>query len=161
MSSTNAGLSDGTSQPEEASAAASQVLAERSVHALYQADGLTRAFEMRIDQVAPGRARVTMRVRADMTNGHGTCHGGVLFALADSAFAFACNSHNKRTVAAAASIEFLQAARQGDELTAAASETWRSRRSGLYDVTIVNQKQEQIAVFRGRAHQLDGQVIGT
>jgi acyl-CoA thioesterase len=145
--------------PADESTAATQALAERVTQALYQADLLTRAFEMQIDEVGPGRARVRMRVRPDMTNGHGTCHGGVLFALADSAFAFACNTYNARTVAAAASIEFLQAARQGDELTAVASEAWRSRRSGLYDVTIVNQKQERIALFRGRAHQLDGNVV--
>jgi acyl-CoA thioesterase len=145
--------------PTDENMPTAQDLAKRAAQALYQGDLLTRAFEMQIDQVGPGQARVTMRVRPDMTNGHGTCHGGVLFALADSAFAFACNTYNARTVAAAASIEFLQAARQGDELTAVASEAWRSRRSGLYDVTIVNQKQERIALFRGRSHQLDGKVI--
>jgi acyl-CoA thioesterase len=145
--------------PTDKNAPTAQDLAKRAAQALYQGDLLTRAFEMQIDQVGPGQARVRMRVRPDMTNGHGTCHGGVLFALADSAFAFACNTYNARTVAAAASIEFLQAARQGDELTAIASEVWRSRRSGLYDVTIVNQNQERIALFRGRSHQLDGKVV--
>jgi acyl-CoA thioesterase len=145
--------------PTDENMPTAQDLAKRAAQALYQGDLLTRAFEMQLDHVGPGQARVTMRVRPDMTNGHGTCHGGVLFALADSAFAFACNTYNASTVAAAASIEFLQAARQGDKLTAVASEAWRSRRSGLYDVTIVNQKQERIALFRGRSHQLDDKVI--
>jgi acyl-CoA thioesterase len=114
---------------------------------------------MQIERIGPGQACLKMRVRADMTNGHGSCHGGVLFAFADSAFAFACNTYNARTVAAAASIEFLQAARQDDELTALACEVWRSRRSGIYDVTILNQKQERIALFRGRSYQLDGRVV--
>jgi acyl-CoA thioesterase len=159
MSSTGANANNPLVNPTDENMPTAQDLAKRAAAALYQGDLLTRAFEMQIDQVGPGQARVTMRVRPDMTNGHGTCHGGVLFALADSAFAFACNTYNARTVAAAASIEFLQAAQQGDELTAVASEAWRSRRSGLYDVTIVNQRQERIALFRGRSHQLDGKVI--
>lgn len=134
-------------------------LAEQTAQALYRQDSLSRAFDMKIEQIDPGRACLSMRIRPDMVNGHGSCHGGVLFAFADSAFAFACNTYNARTVAAAASIEFLQAAREGDELTAVASEIWRSRRSGLYDVAITNQKQERIALFRGRSHQLDGKVI--
>jgi acyl-CoA thioesterase len=100
-----------------------------------------------------------MRVRADMVNGHGTCHGGVLFAFADTAFAFACNSHNAITVAAGAAIDFLLPARQGDELTAAAHEVWRSRRNGIYDVAVANQKEERVALFRGRSHELGGTLI--
>jgi acyl-CoA thioesterase len=148
-----------TNHPADDDTTRARELAERTALALYQQDLLSRAFGMKIEQVRPGHASLKMRVRPDMTNGHGSCHGGVLFAFADSAFAFACNTYNARTVAAAASIEFLQAARQDDELTAVASEVWRSRRSGLYDVTIVNQKQERIALFRGRSHQLDGNVI--
>jgi acyl-CoA thioesterase len=110
-------------------------------------------------QIGRGYARLSMLVRADMVNGHGSCHGGVLFSLADSAFAFACNSYNAITVAAGATIDFLMPALQGDELTAVANEVWRSRRSGVYDVSVMNQRQERIALFRGRSHQLDGKLI--
>jgi acyl-CoA thioesterase len=100
-----------------------------------------------------------MRVRADMVNGHGLCHGGLVFALADSAFAFACNSHNDSTVAAAAAIDFLAAAREGDELTAEASELWRTGRNGIYEIIVANQRGERIALFRGRSHRVNGQVV--
>jgi acyl-CoA thioesterase len=101
-----------------------------------------------------------MRVRADMVNGHGVCHGGMVFALGDSAFAFACNSHNEATVAAAASIDFLAAAREGDELTAQATELWRTQRNGIYEITISNQRGERVALFRGRSYRIGGQVAG-
>jgi len=84
---------------------------------------------------------------------------GIVFALADSAFAFACNSHNESTVAAAATIDFLAAARAGDELTAEASELWRSKRNGIYEITVSNQRGERIALFRGRSYRIDGQVV--
>jgi acyl-CoA thioesterase len=121
---------------------------------------MSRSLGMKIVQIAPGRATVMMLVRADMLNGHGSCHGGTLFSLADSAFAFACNTYNAVTVAAGATIDFLIPARKGDELTAIATELWRSRRSGLYDVTVINQRQEHVLLFRGRSHQLDGELIG-
>jgi acyl-CoA thioesterase len=115
---------------------------------------------MRLVAVRPGWARVAMRVRADMVNGHGVCHGGLVFALGDSAFAFACNSHNESTVAAAASIDFLAGAREGDELTAEASELWRTRRNGIYEINVCNQRGERVALFRGRSYRIDGQVVG-
>src|SRR5215471_21726475 len=87
-----------------------QQRAERAAAALYERDRASQALGMRLTAVRPGWARVTMRVRADMVNGHQVCHGGLVFALADSAFAFACNSHNESTVAAAASIDFLSGA---------------------------------------------------
>jgi acyl-CoA thioesterase len=148
-----------TDYPTDDNTMGARELAERTARALYQQDSLSRSFDMKIEEIGPGCACLKMLVRPDMTNGHGTCHGGVLFAFADSAFAFACNTYNARTVAASASIEFLQAARQDDELTAVASEVWRSRRSGLYDVRILNQRKECIALFRGRSRQLDGKVI--
>jgi len=101
-----------------------------------------------------------MRVRGDMVNGHGVCHGGLVFALGDSAFAFACNSHNESTVAAAASIDFLAGAREGDELTAEAHELWRTRRNGIYEISVCNQRGERVALFRGRSYRIDGQVVG-
>lgn len=100
-----------------------------------------------------------MTVRPDMLNGHGSCHGGLVFALADSAFAFACNSHNEATVAAAAAIDFLAAACNGDELAAEARELWRSRRNGIYEITVINQRGERIALFRGRSYRLEGPVV--
>jgi acyl-CoA thioesterase len=133
--------------------------AERAAQAMFERDRASQALGMRITGVRPGWARVVMRVRADMVNGHGLCHGGMVFSLADSAFAFACNSYNDSTVAAAASIEFMAAVHEGDELTAEASEAWRSRRSGLYDITVTNQRGERIALFRGRSHRVDGRVV--
>jgi acyl-CoA thioesterase len=143
----------------DSSSAEQQVLAQRTADFLSERDAMSRALGMKIVQICPGRARLSMAVRADMVNGHGTCHGGVLFSLADSAFAFACNSYNAITVAAGATIDFFAPARQGDELIAVATEVWRSRRSGLYDVSVINQRGECIVLFRGRSHQLDGKLL--
>jgi acyl-CoA thioesterase len=136
-----------------------QELAQRCADHLFEHDPLSRSLGMKILQIAPGRATVLMPVRADMLNGHGSCHGGALFSLADSAFAFACNTYNAVTLAAGVTIDFLLPARRGDELTAVAQELWRSRRSGLYDIAIVNQRLEQIVLFRGRSHQTDGKLF--
>jgi acyl-CoA thioesterase len=136
-----------------------QALAERAVAALYARDRATQALGMRITGVRPGWVRLTMTVREDMVNGHGLCHGGLVFALGDSAFAFACNSHNETTVAAAAGIDFLAGARAGDELTAEAAELWRTRRNGLYEITVTNQRGERVALFRGRSYRIEGQVV--
>jgi len=136
-----------------------QQRAERAAAALFERDHASKALGMRLAAVRPGWARVTMRVRADMVNGHGVCHGGIVFALGDSAFAFACNSHNESTLAAAASIDFLAGAREGDELTAEASELWRTRRNGIYEISVCNQRGERIALFRGRSYRIDGQVV--
>ena len=100
-----------------------------------------------------------MRVRADMVNGHRICHGGLVFALADSAFAFACNSHGDNTVAAGAAIEFLKPAREDDVLTASAAERWRAGRAGIYEVEVRNQRDELVALFRGRSHRIAGRLI--
>jgi acyl-CoA thioesterase len=136
-----------------------QELAQRTADFLFAHDQMSRSLGMKIVRVAAGRVSLSMLVRADMLNGHGSCHGGVLFSLADTAFAFACNTYNTVTVAAGATIDFLLPAKQGDELTAVATELWRSRRSGVYDVAIINQRQERVALFRGRSHQLDGKVL--
>jgi acyl-CoA thioesterase len=133
--------------------------ATRVAQAMFERDRASQALGIRIIGVRPGWARLSMTVRDDMVNGHGLCHGGMVFSLADSAFAFACNSYNDATVAAAASIDYLAAARAGDELTAEAAELWRSRRSGLYEITVANQHGERIALFRGRSHRIDGQVL--
>ncbi|MFZ0008801.1 MAG: hydroxyphenylacetyl-CoA thioesterase PaaI [Steroidobacteraceae bacterium] len=136
-----------------------QRLAERAAHGLFERDRASQGLGMRLLEVQPGRARVAMTVRADMLNGHQVCHGGLVFALADSAFAFACNSYNDSTVAAAAAIDFLAAAREGDELSAEAVELWRTRRNGIYEITVVNQRGERVALFRGRSYRIDGQVV--
>ncbi len=138
-----------------------QRLSEQAAEALLSRDSATRMLGIRLVAVRPGYARLTMTVRSDMVNGHRTCHGGLIFSLADSAFAVSCNSHNDSAVAAAASIDFLAPAFEGDILTAEASELWRSGRSGLYEIAITNQRGERIALFRGRSHRISGTVIAT
>ena len=131
-----------------------QALAERSAQALYAPDRASQALGMRIVAIAPQAASVTMTVRPDMCYGHGICHGGLIFALADSAFAYACNSGGEATVAASCTIDFLAAARERDELTAAVRELWRGGRSGIYEGLVTNQDGARIALFRGRSHRI-------
>jgi acyl-CoA thioesterase len=138
---------------------ASQQLAERTVQALYARDAASRGLGIEILEVRPGFIRAAMEIRPDMVNGHDICHGGFVFTLADSAFAFCCNSFNAVTVAAGATIDFLAPARKGDRLMATATQLWRSRRTGLYEITVTNQEGAPIAMFRGRSHQIKGQVI--
>jgi acyl-CoA thioesterase len=135
-----------------------QRLAEQAARALYERDRASQSLGIRLLAVRPGWARVAMTVRPDMLNGHDVCHGGMVFSLADSAFAFACNSYNETTVAAAAAIDFLAAARSGDELTAEAAELWRTRRNGIYEIAVSNQRGERVALFRGRSYRIEGQV---
>lgn len=113
-------------------------------------DLATRSLGIEISGVAVGAATATMTVRPDMTNGHGICHGGYLFLLADTAFAFACNTHGPPTVAAGADVEFLLPVAVGEELVATAAEVVRQGRSGVYDVR-VTRGDEVVAVFRGRS----------
>jgi acyl-CoA thioesterase len=136
-------------------------LARRVVDLLFSRDVAARSLGVQIAGVRRGYTRLTMRVRPDMVNGHALCHGGLIFTLADTAFAFACNSHNDNALAAAANIEFLAPAHVGDELTAEATERWRGQRSGVYDVDVTNQAGTRIAVFRGRAAKVHGTVIDT
>src|SRR4030095_10108077 len=133
--------------------------ARRATEKLYAGDNASHALGIRILETAPGRAKVSMRVRPDMVNGHRVCHGGLVFTLADTGFAFACNSYGPNTLAAAGSIDFLAPAREGDELTATASELWRSGRSGLYQVEVTNQNGERIALFRGRSQRVSGNLL--
>jgi len=133
---------------------AAQALAERAAQALYAGDRASQRFGIKITAIAPGEAQVAMRVSEDMLNGHQTCHGGLLFTLADSAFAFACNTHGDTVVAAGCSIDFLAPARSGDELLATAKELWRGGRSGLYEVVVSDQRGERLALFRGRSHRV-------
>ena len=136
-----------------------QSVAEGSARAMYAQDHASQALGMRILEVRPGYARLSMTVREDMVNGHKLCHGGLIFTLADSAFAFACNTYNSVTVASAANVEFLLPARLGDELTATAEERSRSKRTGVYDVVVCNEQDESVALFRGRSHELGGSIV--
>src|SRR6187549_2148641 len=117
---------------------------------MFAADRASQGLGMRILDVGAGTARLEMAVRDDMLNGHEICHGGFITTLADSAFAFACNSYNELSVAASVAVEFLAPAREGDVLTAEARELARRGRTGLYDVRVTNQRGELVAVLRGR-----------
>jgi acyl-CoA thioesterase len=140
--------------PEEA-----QALAERVAEAMWARDDASQRLGMRIVDVAPGRAKLAMTVRSDMLNGHAICHGGFIFTLADSAFAFACNSYNLNTVASGCAIEFLAPAREGDVLTAFAQERSMAGRTGVYDIDVANHRGETIALFRGKSYRIKGHVI--
>jgi acyl-CoA thioesterase len=131
-----------------------QTLAERSAAAMYEADLASRHLGIQIDQIAPGRATARMQVRDTMLNGHAICHGGYVFLLADTAFAFACNTYGPTTVAAACDVVFLGPAHLGDELIAEATERHRYGRSGIYDVTVRRPDTTVIAEFRGHSRTL-------
>jgi acyl-CoA thioesterase len=135
-------------------------LAARVGEAMYAADAAVRDF-MQIELVAcePGRAVMRMQVREAMLNGHRICHGGLIFTLADSTFAYACNSHNKVTVAAGCSIEFLRPAQAGDVLTCEGVEQVLQGRHGIYDMKVSNQRGEVVAMFRGKSASIQGSVI--
>lgn len=129
-------------------------LAQAAVQALYSTDRASQGLGLEIIDVAPGRVRVEMTVRPDMVNGHGMCHGGIIFALADSAFAFACNSHGEPMVAAGANIDFVAPTQSGERVTATASEVSRTARNGIYDVCVTKSSGETVAHFRGRCSRL-------
>ncbi len=122
---------------------------------MYTADLASRGLGIRISDVVPGGARATMRVTPSMVNGHGICHGGYLFLLADTAFAFACNTHGRDVVASGADVAFLAPVREGDALVATAVERVVRGRSGIYDVT-VSRAGEPVLEFRGRSRVVPG-----
>lgn len=134
-------------------------LARRVGESMFSRDAASQVLGMTIDDIGPGYARLTMTVRADMLNGHRTCHGGFLFALADSAFAFACNSRNEATVAAGCSIEYLRPAYEGDVLTAVARQRALSGRSGVTDVDVQDAEGRTVALFRGKSARIKGEVL--
>lgn len=138
--------------------AKAQALAEAAGQAMFSRDRASQAMGMSLDAIRPGYARMSMRVREDMLNGHLSCHGGYIFALADSAFAFACNSHNLNTVGAGCSIEYLAPGRLGDLLTAEAQEQALAGKTGVYDIKVTNQDGRTIALFRGKSHRVSGEV---
>ncbi len=124
--------------------------AQQQAEAMYALDAASRGLGIVISEVAPGRATATMVVTSAMVNGHGSCHGGYLFLLADTAFAFACNTHGSPAVASGADVTFLAPVREGDELVAEGVERVLRGRSGLYDVT-VRRGDEAVVEFRGRS----------
>jgi acyl-CoA thioesterase len=131
-----------------------QTIADRVGSGMLAEDAASRGLGMRIEAMGPGYARMTMTVRADMLNGFKICHGGFITTLADSAFAFACNSYNELTLAAGIVVDFVAPAREGDLLTAEAREAALAGRTGVYDVKVTNQRGETIALLRGRSHRL-------
>jgi len=134
-------------------------LAKACADQMFSNDHASRSLGMAVEVIEAGSVVVRMTVRQDMLNGHGICHGGFIFTLADSAFAFACNSYNDVSVVSGADIDFLHMADLGDELVATATESHRGRRTGVYDVVVKNQKEELIAVFRGRSVTLGRPVL--
>ena len=135
-------------------------LARRVGEAMFNADTASReTVQMELLECAPGRAVMRMAVKALHLNGHQICHGGFIFTLADSTFAFACNSHNKNAVAAGCSIEFLKPVREGDVLTCEGVEQTLSGRHGIYDMRVSNQSGETVALFRGKSTQIAGHVV--
>ena len=126
---------------------------------MYANDSASQRLGIEISDVAPGRATATMAVTEEMVNGHGICHGGYVFTLADTAFAFACNTYNEPTVAAGAGIDFLEPVRAGARLTAVAIERSRRSRSGVYDVTVSTADGQVVAEFRGRSRTIGGALL--
>ncbi len=133
-------------------AQSAQGVAEAVGRSMFALDAATRSLGMQVESIGPGRARLSMSVRPDMLNGHRMCHGGYITLLADSAFAFACNSYNELTVASAIAVDFLAPTYEGARLLADAIEVSRTGRSGVYDVTVTDQDGKKIAVMRGRSH---------
>jgi acyl-CoA thioesterase len=123
---------------------------------LYANDRASKRMGMQVLEVAPGRAVLSMTVRDDMLNGHDICHGGLIATLADSAFAFACNSYNELTVASGFTIDLVAPGRLGDVLTARCGEVSKAGRTGVYDTEVTNQRGERVAVFRGRSYTVKG-----
>lgn len=134
-------------------------LAQQVAQSLFARDRASQHMGMTILETKPGYARLSMQVRPEMLNGHQVCHGGFIFTLADSAFAFACNSHNMNTVASGATVDFLAPGRGGDILIAEAREQSLAGRTGVYDVVVTNQEGVKIAIFRGRSYRIKGEVI--
>lgn len=144
-------LNDGVTDAER--------LAERAARQMWAEDSASRGLGMQLLRVTPGTATIRMPVRSDMTNGHGICHGGFIFLLADSTFAFACNSHNQRCVAAGAEVHFLAPGHSGQLLTAIGQEVHRAGRSGIYDIRVSNEDGDLVAVFRGRSATIRGHLV--
>jgi acyl-CoA thioesterase len=136
-----------------------QPVAEAARDAMYARDRAAQALGITVAEIGPGSASCRMTVREDMLNGHGTCHGGLTFVLADTAFAYACNACNRATVALGAEIAFLAPARAGDVLCALARERSRAGRTGIYDVEVTKDDGSLVALFRGTAYETRGEAV--
>ncbi|AKU10241.1 putative thioesterase PaaI [Azoarcus sp. CIB] len=136
-----------------------QLVAERVRDGMAENDRVLRANGIRFEAVGPGYAKVTMTVREEMLNGFAICHGGFITVLADTAFAYACNSYNEQTVASGISLDFMAPGRPGEVLCAEAREVFAAGRTGVYDISVTNPKGELIAVMRGRSYRLKGRAV--
>jgi acyl-CoA thioesterase len=136
-----------------------QKVAQATCDAMWANDRASKSLGMQVLAIGPGSATLQMTVRDDMLNGHDICHGGLVTTLADSAFAFACNSYNEVTVASGFDVNLLGASKLGDVLTAVASEVSKSGRTGVYDINVRNQRGEAVAAFRGRSYTLKGKLL--
>ena len=141
---------------ESAAPGTPQQLAEACARVMWQDDGPSQSLGMKLDHIAPGEATLTMEVTSQMTNGHGTGHGGYIFTLADAAFALACNTRDLRNVAQHCSITYIAPVSLGDRLTASAREHVRAGRSAITDVRVVNQDGRHVAEFRGHSRTVKG-----
>ena len=139
---------------------AAERVAQAVGRAMYDDDNASRALGMVLEEIGAGHARLRMTVRDDMINGHDICHGGLIFTLADSAFAFACNARNQVTVAAGAEIHFISPAKKGETLIAVARERASAGRSGIYDIEVSDSTSGRlVALFRGRSHRIEGSIV--
>jgi acyl-CoA thioesterase len=136
-------------------------IARLSAEAMWAGDNATRELGIEMISIGPGRATMAMQIRPSMTNGHGMCHGGYIFLLADSAFAFACNSHGRRHVAQHCQVTFLAPGKLGTRLIAEAFERQRGERSGITDVTVRDETGAVIAEFRGHSRAIPGALVAT
>ncbi|SFN84752.1 hydroxyphenylacetyl-CoA thioesterase PaaI [Xenorhabdus japonica] len=138
--------------------AASQ-LARHHVEIMYAQDACAQTMGMHIEHIDVGFARLSMKIMPNMLNGHQSCHGGILFSLADTAFAYACNSEGLAAVASGGNIDFICPALVGDQLTATASVRHQGKKTGLYDVEIINQNGKVVAIFRGHSHRISQPIL--
>lgn len=152
-------MNDRASVVERSNSLAAGELAVRVAQAMLERDETTRHLGMKIECVGQGSARLSMDIRREMLNSHETCHGGYIFTLADSTFAYACNSYNHNTVASGCSIEYVAPVYVDDVLTATAEERALSGRTGTYDIAVTNQHGRTVALFRGKSYRVKGQVI--
>ena len=136
-----------------------QAIAEAVRDRMFADDAASRSLGMQVEAVGPGFSKLSMTVRPDMLNGFKTCHGGFIATLADSAFAFACNSHNEVTVAAGIVVDFLAPVYEGDVLRAECREVALTGRTGVYDITVTNQHGKAVVVMRGRSHTMKGKAV--
>jgi len=136
-------------------------VAQEVGNVMWPYDNASQMLGIKLLDIGPGRAKLEMAVRPEMVNGFGICHGGIIFTLADSTFAYACNSYNKNTVASACHIDFLAPAKVGETLVAEAVEQSLAGRTGVYDITVRNPEGTAIALFRGKSYRINGEVVAS